>query len=295
MAASPERNAAARPATRGPTWIATSEPPRTILSSSHAPAPAMIGAAIRKLNRAASVAIQADEATGRDGDPRAAYPGKERRGLRDADPERLRERQIADPAVGAADMIGHPQDRGADEEQDRHRAGRAHVGLDEVVEQDADNDRGQHRGDDEPREPPVRVTRERAVANRGEPGRHDAQPVAPEVDEQRAERPQVEHHRERQQIDERVVPAQQGRHEDQVPRTRDGQELGESLHDPHDDGLEDRIHLEAGRLAGLANEERGEHERDRGKELHEDVERRTGGVLEWIADRVAHDRCGMGL
>src|SRR5688572_10409413 len=38
------------------------------------------------------------------------------------------------------------------------------------------------------------------------------------------------------------------------------------------------------------DEERREHEGDRGEELHEDVEARTGGVLEGIADGIADDR-----
>src|SRR5688572_23176601 len=47
----------------------------------------------------------------------------------------------------------------------------------------------------------------------------------------------------------------------------------------------------------LANEERCEHEGDRGQQLHENVERRAGGVLERVADGVAHDgrRVRVGL
>ena len=44
-----------------------------------------------------------------------------------------------------------------------------------------------------------------------------------------------------------------------------------------------------------ADEERGEDQRDRRQELHEDVERRAGGVLERIADRVADDGRGVGI
>ena len=71
------------------------------------------------------------------------------------------------------------------------------------------------------------------------PGRDEPDPVGPEVDEQRGQRPDVEHHAERQRGDERVVPAEQERDDDQVPGRRDRQELGESLHDPHDQGLDD--------------------------------------------------------
>src|SRR4051812_49313171 len=43
----------------------------------------------------------------------------------------------------------------------------------------------------------------------------------------------------------------------------------------------------------LADEQRSEHQRDRGEELHEDVERRAGCVLEGIADGVTDDSRGM--
>ena len=45
----------------------------------------------------------------------------------------------------------------------------------------------------------------------------------------------------------------------------------------------------------LPDEERGEDEGDRREKLDEDVERRAGRVLERIANRVADDRCGVGL
>ncbi len=45
----------------------------------------------------------------------------------------------------------------------------------------------------------------------------------------------------------------------------------------------------------LADEQRGEHEGDGGEELHEDVERRAGGVLEGVTDGVADDCRGMGF
>ena len=73
-----------------------------------------------------------------------------------------------------------------------------------------------------------------------------------EVDEQGDQRAQVEHHAERQRGDERVVPAEQERHDDQVPGRGDRQELGESLHDPHDERLEDGVHDEGPSRAGPA-------------------------------------------
>ena len=108
----------------------------------------MIGAAIRKLNRAASVRSRPMKRPAEMEIPARLTPGKSASGLCDADPERLRERKVGDPPVGPADMVSHPQDRGAHEEQDRDRAGSPDVGLDEIVEQDPDDDRRQHRGDD---------------------------------------------------------------------------------------------------------------------------------------------------
>src|SRR5687767_3953698 len=51
---------------------------------------------------------------------------------------------------------------------------------------------------------------------------------------------------------------------------------------------------EVGAGPGVYLDEKGrEHEGDRGQELHEDVQARAGGVLERVADRVAHDRRGV--
>ena len=86
------------------------------------------------------------------------------------------------------------------------------------------------------------IVPERAIADGGQPGRDETEPVGPEVDEQREQRPDVEHDAERQRLDERVVPAEQERDDDQVPGRGDRQELGESLHDPHDQRLDHGIH-----------------------------------------------------
>ena len=58
---------------------------------------------------------------------------------------------------------------------------------------------------------------ERAIADGREAGWHETHPVRAEVHEQRDQRPDVEHHAERQRGDERIVPAEQKRHHDQVP------------------------------------------------------------------------------
>ena len=48
-------------------------------------------------------------------------------------------------------------------------------------------------------------------------------------------------------------------------------------------------------VSSLPDEQRGEDQGDRRQQLHEDVERRAGGVLERVADRVADDGRGVGV
>src|SRR5579859_3212797 len=47
-------------------------------------------------------------------------------------------------------------------------------------------------------------------------------------------------------------------------------------------------------IPALPDEERRHHQGDGREQLHEDVERRAGGVLERIANGIAHDRGGVG-
>ena len=69
--------------------------------------------------------------------------------------------------------------------------------FDEALEGDAHERRGHDRERQQPRQAPVGVVTQRAVADRREE-RHEQPPqVAPEVDQQRDERAQVEHHVER--------------------------------------------------------------------------------------------------
>ena len=187
-------------------------------------------------------AVQAGEAGRRDADPRAADAGHEREGLRRPDRDRDRERDVADALGLATPSVGQPQDDRAHDERDGDQPDLAECGLDEVVEQESGDRRGDGRRHEEPRQAAVRIGPERAIPDGGKPGRHQPQPVGPEVDEQRRQRPDVEHHAERQRRDERVGPAQQVRDDDEVPGRGDRQELGESLDDPHDQGLDVDIH-----------------------------------------------------
>src|SRR5664279_3219344 len=59
----------------------------------------------------------------------------------------------------------------------------------------------------------------------------------------------------------------------------------------------DRRAIRPGAEPALPDEQRGEDQGHRREQLDQDVERWTGGVLEWIADRVANDggRVSVGL
>jgi len=51
----------------------------------------------------------------------------------------------------------------------------------------------------------------------------------------------VEHDVERRRFDERIVPAEEARDEDEVGGRRDGQELGESLDEAEDRSVEEAL------------------------------------------------------
>src|SRR4029453_14238473 len=111
IAASPDTNAAIIPARSGPTWMATPLPPRPHLYHFVRP---RAGDDRRRHEEAEACGVrplEAEEARGRDRDPGSTDAREQRRRLRDADPECLRERQVGDVPVGAAEVIGQPQDR----------------------------------------------------------------------------------------------------------------------------------------------------------------------------------------
>ena len=235
-------NDAATPTARTPAsgWNGTS--PATSLRISNSAAPAVTGVAIRKLNSGRGRAIEAEEQAGRDRDPRPADPGHERGGLGDADPERARNGEIADAAVAGAPAIGEPEDRRADEQHHRDEPDGADFALDDVVEEDADDGGRDDCDEQQDEQPPVGVARDRPLADERNARRGEPEPVGAEIEEQCEQRPDMEHHRERQRADERVAPAEHGRHDDQVARARDRQELGHPLHDAEDEGLDEEVH-----------------------------------------------------
>ena len=181
--------------------------------------------------------VETGEAGGRDADARPADARHQRQRLGCADPAGDRERDVVHALGPAAPSVRQPQDHGADDQRHRDQADLAERGLGEVAQEEAGDGRRDRGRDQQPGQPPVGIALERPVADGGEAGRHQADPVGAEVDEQRQQRPQVEHHAERQRRDERIGPAEQVRDDDQVPGRRDRQELGEPLHDPHDRAL----------------------------------------------------------
>src|SRR6478736_2789582 len=165
--------------------------------------------------------VQPGEPAGRDRDARRADAGDQRDRLRDADPERERERDIVDLLRRGPEAVGQPQDDAADDERDRDDPGGADRLLEDVVEEEP-GDGGRDRGrDEQPRELAVRIALERAVADGRQTGGDEPGPVRREVDQERPERTHVEHHAERERVDERVGPAEEPGHQDQVPRRRD--------------------------------------------------------------------------
>jgi hypothetical protein len=61
------------------------------------------------------------------------------------------------------------------------------------------------------------IAPEGAIPDGGETGRDQSKPVGAEVQQQGEQGRDVEHHAEREALQERVVPAEQRRHHDQVP------------------------------------------------------------------------------
>ncbi len=261
--------------------------------------PVVIGVAIRNAKRAADSRSMPTIRAAEIEIPDRLMPGTRASAWATPMPTAMGKVTSETRARARPEPVGEQQDQPADDERDGDEPDLAERCLDEIAEDqpgDRRGDRGRHQ---QPGEAPVVLPGERAFAHGCDARRDQAQPVGAKVGEERNERAEMEHDAERQRVQERVIPAREVRDEDEVPRGGHGQELGQALHDPHDQGLKDRIHrLGApilGSRSGLPDEQRGQHEGDRGEQLHEDVERRAGGVLERVADRVADDGRGVGV
>ena len=115
-------------------------------------------------------------------------------------------------------------------------------GVDPLLEEEPEECRGDDAEQQDERQPALRVALERAFPD-GRPGRRQQlQHVAPEVGQERRQGAHVQHDHELGAVDERVVPTQDAGQQDEMGRRGDGQELGEPLHHPDDDGLDDLCH-----------------------------------------------------
>ena len=158
----------------------------TSLRISKSAAPAVIGVAIRKQNRAAASRSRPANRPAEIEMPDRLMPGTSASAW--AAPMPIATGKVTSSiALGpAAPAVGQPQDHRADDERDRDEPdarGRS-VSMTSLSRNAGDRGRDR-RGDQQPGQPAVRVAAERAVADRREPGRDEAEPVRPEVDEQR--------------------------------------------------------------------------------------------------------------
>ena len=188
-------------------------------------------------------AVEVQEQAGGDRGARARHARDERQGLEQADDQPVAARDVRQLAVAPRDGFGAQHHEGEEDERRADELERAELVLDRVLErqpEDRDRDGAE---DDVPAQSRVGVLR-RALAGerRARPRRADRPQVAPEVDEHGRQRPELDHGGEGRPG---VVPAEERRHDPQVGGARDGQELGQPLHDPEDDGLKG-VHGDAG-------------------------------------------------
>jgi hypothetical protein len=160
-----------------------------------------------------------------------------------ADQQRIPEAQLRHFASVGGEALGREQDDGADDEQ---ATDDEELLAEERVDETLQRHTHERARDDARRQQdadaPIGVDADTPIAQDAEERGGVADEVTPEVHDQRRERAHVEHHRERRAEDELVVPAEDARQEDEMGRRRDRQELGQSLDDADDDGLEERVH-----------------------------------------------------
>jgi hypothetical protein len=120
------------------------------------------------------------------------------------------------PRLGT-EPIGEQDDQAADHKRDGDQPDGSERALDDVAEQQADERRRDGRGDEQPGQPSILVVVERSIAHGGQPGRHEPQPVHSKIDEQRHQRSEMEHHAELERVEERVVPSEEERDDDEMP------------------------------------------------------------------------------
>ena len=180
-----------------------------------------------------------EEERRRDRRARARRARDDGQGLCQADHERLAERHAFAVARPSGAAIGGPEHDTHERHHQRDQARSPERRLRPLVQQQAGEragDRGHGQVHEQTR---VAILEHAAAGQRAEEGHDHAQPVAPEGRRDGRQRPEVEGHVERETA---VRPAEEPRHDDQVPRAADRQELAETLQDAEDESAR-RRHL----------------------------------------------------
>ena len=154
-----------------------------------------------------------------DRDARARCARDQRQGLSAPDREGLAQRDALERVAGRrrwrrGPAIGDPHDDRPAGRGDRDEDGRAQLRLDELFEDDTGQRARDRRQDEQDGEP----ARERA--------RDHAHELAPEVGEERRERPEMHDRVEGEPL---IRPTEDMRHQDEMTGGRNGKELGEPL------------------------------------------------------------------
>ena len=231
-------------------WPRTPSPfgPRRsgIFSSAAAP---MIGVASRNANRAASLFDSPTSSPPRHRRARARETRDQRERLRRADAGRIAEAdRLGNPDVvvgiglrrPAAQQLGAEEQEPVHREEERRRRRRREHASQLVLEQQAENPRGDRPDDEQPAELRVGVVLgDAAVAQAAPEPLHDPHPVLPEESEQDERRREVRRDEERDEVLVVLVdvPPEELREDHAVAEARDREELGEALQQAEHDRL----------------------------------------------------------
>ena len=208
-------------------------------------APAVTGMAMRKLIRAAESRVKVRKRLAVMVMPEREVPGLRASTCAAPTIRASFAREALDRPDALRALVGEAQEEAEHDERDGDERDRAQLLVD-ACHRTAPPIRnaGTEREDEQPGQ--AALPRRRLVAledhAQAVPGVDDE--VAPEVGDDRDERPDVQRHVEGL-LDAlaaaagEVVPVEQPGDQQQVARRRDGQELRQALHDPEDDGVED--------------------------------------------------------
>ena len=132
----------------------------TSFRSSYRPAPAVIGVAIRKLNRAADSRSRPANRPAEMEMPDRLIPGTRATAWAAPMPSGAGDDEVGDPPRPRPTRLGEPQDRRADDERERPRAraSRKAVSIRSLRRRPGD-DRRDRREREQPGQPPVRIAR----------------------------------------------------------------------------------------------------------------------------------------